>query len=248
MKFTCFNELQLDLFFKNAYEEFKKKGALNLELEDYHKPTTLRQLGFFFGAICNAVKDHYHKMGDDSWTTEAVKDLFYQVLSPKIKMTKLNGDVYEHPLHLSEMNREQMAKFIDDSLLMIERADCFKGLILHPSVRFCWVHNITEEDMRNVDRRVFPRKCKEYLEYVRGQCCLCCGKFGCEAHHIRESENSGTGLKANDWETISLCPDCHRMYHMKGQDWFREQMKWVLKYMDLEDFCAICFNRWKNHF
>ena len=183
----------------------------------------------------------------DSWTTEAVKDLFYQVLSPKIKMTKLNGDVYEHPLHLSEMNREQMAKFIDDSLLMIERADCFKGLILHPSVRFCWVHNIKEEDMKNVDRRVFPRKCKEYLEYVRGQCCLCCGKFGCEAHHIRESENSGTGLKANDWETISLCPDCHRMYHMKGQDWFREQMKWVLKYMTIEEFTMCCFNRWRNH-
>lgn len=247
MKVTCYNEEQLNKIFQKAYEDLASKKAVNITVEDYHKPTTSKQLGFWFACIAGAVKDFYYQKTKEVWTDQCVKDLFYQVLSPKVRMTKLNGDIYEHPLHISEMDREQMSEFIDNSLIMIERAHCFKGLVLHPSVRFCWVHNIKPEDIRQVDTRLFPRKSPEYLEYVRGQCCLCCGQFGCEAHHIRESEDAGVARKANDWETISLCPTCHRFYHTKGQEWFQNQIHWILKYMSLEDFCAINYNRWKNH-
>lgn len=247
MKTTIYNEEQLDAIFKKAYDDLMVKKAVNITIEDYHKATTLRQLGFWFSCICSAVRDFYHLRGEEGWTTSAVKDLFYQTLSPKVKMVKLNGEVYEHPLHISEMNREQMSKFIDDSLLLIERANCFKGLILHPSVRFCWVHNITKEDIRNIDYKSFPRKCPEYLEYVRGQCCLCCGQFGCEAHHIRESEEAGVARKADDWETVPLCKLHHFAYHNKGREWFEDKIHWILKYMDLDDFCKVNFNRWRNH-
>ena len=247
MRTTCYNEKQLDKVLLNAYDLLQSKKAVNIIVEEYHKPTTLRQLGFFFGCICDAVKDFYKAKGDDTWTTEAVKDLFYQALSPRVKMTKLNGDVYEHPLHLSEMDRKQMADFIDGSLQLIEKANCFKGLILHPSVRFCWVHNITKDDLRDLDTRLFHRNCPEYLEYVRGQCCLCCGQFGCEAHHIRETEEAGVARKADDWETISLCPTCHRFYHIKGKEWFEDKIHWILKYMTLEEFCAINYQRWESH-
>lgn len=247
MKVTCYNQMQLDKIIAHAYEELEKNKAVNITIDEYHKPTTKKQIGFFFAALCSAVKDFYHIKTGEVWTDEAIKDLFYQVLSPRVKMTKLNGDVYEHPLHISEMDRKQMSDFIDGSLSLIERAGCFKGLVLHPSVRFCWVHNITPEDIRQINIKIFPRKDLEYLEYVRGQCCLCCGQFGCEAHHIRESEEAGVARKANDWETISLCPTCHRFYHTKGQEWFKNQVNWILKYMDLEDFCAINYNRWKNH-
>jgi len=247
MKITCYNENQLDAVFRNAYNELNSKKAVNITVEEYHKPHTIRQLGFWFSCICNSVCDFYHRQGDNSWTTEAVKDLFYQALSQKVKMTKLNGDIYEHPLHLSEMDRQQMSEFIDRSLKLIENAECFNGLILHPSIRFCWVHNITVDDIKNIDIKSFPRKCPEYLEYIRGQCCLCCGKFGCEAHHIRETENAGIARKADDYQVISLCPDCHRYYHIKGEEWFNEKIHWILKYMRLEEFCAINFNRWRNH-
>ena len=247
MKVTCYNESQLNLLFRKAYEELESKKAVNITVEEYHKPTTLKQLGFWFACICSAVRDFYIKFGDKTWTVEAVKDLFYQAVSPKVKMVKLNGNLYEHPLHLSEMDRQQTSEFIDNSLRLIEKASCFKGLTLHPSVRFCWVHNITKDDLHNLDMRNLPRKCSEYLEYVRGQCCISCGKFGSEAHHIRETEEAGVARKADDWETVSLCPQCHRMYHVKGKEWFEGQIHWILKYMTLEEFCAINYNRWKNH-
>ena len=247
MRTTCFNEEQLDKILQNAYELLKAKKAVNINVEEYHKPTTLRQLGFFFGCICDAVKDYYWQKGDDTWTTEAVKDLFYQALSPKVKMVKLNGDLYEHPKHLSEMDRKEMSDFIDGSLKLIEKANCFKGLILHPSIRFCWVHNMTKDDLHNLDTRNLPRKCPEYLEYVRGQCCISCGQFGSEAHHIRESEEAGVARKADDWQTIPLCNTCHRFYHTKGKDWFNDKIHWILTYMTLSEFCAINYNRWKNH-
>ena len=217
MKITCYNEEQLDKIFKKAYEDLLLKKAVNITVEDYHKPTTRKQIGFWFAGLCGDVKDFYYQKTGEVWSEEAIKDIFYQALSPKIKMTRLNGQTMEHPLHISEMDREQMSKFIDDSLRLIERANCFKGLILHPSTRFCWVHNITPEDIRIIDVNKFPRKNPEYLEYVRGQCCLSCGQYGCEAHHIRETEEAGVARKANDWETISLCPTCHRFYHTKGQ-------------------------------
>ena len=247
MKITCYNEEQLDKIFKKAYEDLLLKKAVNITVEDYHKPTTRKQIGFWFAGLCGAVKDFYYQKTGEVWSEEAIKDIFYQALSPKIKMTRLNGQTMEHPLHISEMDREQMSKFIDDSLRLIERANCFKGLILHPSTRFCWVHNITPEDIRIIDVNKFPRKNPEYLEYVRGQCCLSCGQYGCEAHHIRETEEAGVARKANDWETISLCPTCHRFYHTKGQEWFKKQIHWILKYMDLEDFCKINYNCWLNH-
>lgn len=248
MKATCYNEEQLDKIFQKAYQDLKEKKAVNISVEDYHKPTTMKQLGFWFSCIANAVKDFYFEKTKETWTTQCVQDLFYDAVSPRVIMKRLNGGVYEHPLHISEMDRGQMSEFIDNSLTMVEKAKCFEGLVLHPSVRFCWVHNIQPEEIRQIERGKFPRKCPEYLEHIRKQCCLCCGQYGCEAHHIRESEEAGVARKANDWETISLCPDCHRMYHVKGQEWFREQIGWILKYIDLDDFCAVCFNRWKNHF
>lgn len=247
MKTTCYNEEQIDSIFKEAYKTLSIKNAVNISVEEYHKPTTMKQLGFWFSCICSAVRDFYHSQGDNSWTTEAVKDLFYQTLSPKVRMVRFNGGIYEHPLHISEMDRQQMSEFIDNSLKLIERAKCFGGLILHPSVRFCWVHNIKDDDIRNINKKELPRKCPEYLEYVRGQCCLCCGKFGCEAHHIKETEKSGVARKADDWQTLSLCSECHRFYHTKGQDWFNERIKWILKYITLDEFCLINYNRWKNH-
>ena len=128
----------------------------------------------------------------------------------------------------------------------MEVSDYFKDIILTPDVRHCWVHNVNLDDIRNIQRQKFPRIDREYLEYRRKQCCIVCGRFGCEAHHIRETDEAGVARKADDWQTISLCPEHHRMYHIRGQKWLYEQIEWILKYMDLEDFCACCYNRWKS--
>lgn len=247
MKITIYNEATLDNVCKEMYALLGEKKAINLSYEEYHKPKSKKQLGFFFAAICDAVVDFYHKQGLDEWTTSAVKELFYQAVSPKRKMVRFNGDIYDYSLRMSEMDMKQMSDFIDGVLNLIERASCFKDLILTPDVRYCWVHNISQDDLRALELN-FERKCPEYLEYRRKQCCIVCGAFGCEAHHIRETDEAGVARKADDWQTISLCREHHRMYHTKGQRWLNEQIGWILKYMTLEEFCACCFQRWKSGF
>lgn len=247
MKITIYNEATLDNVCKEMYALLGEKKAINLSYEEYHKPKSKKQLGFFFAAICDAVVDFYHKQGLDEWTTSAVKELFYQAVSPKKKMVRFNGDIYDYSLRMSEMDMKQMSEFIDGVLNLIERANCFKDLILTPDVRYCWVHNISQDDLRGLEFN-FERNCPEYLEYRRKQCCIVCGAFGCEAHHIRETDEAGVARKADDWQTISLCREHHRMYHTKGQKWLNEQIGWILKYMTLEEFCACCFQRWKSGF
>lgn len=248
MKTVVHNQQQLDVIVQDLYRILEEKRAVNVEYYEYKEPKTKRQLGFIFGALVSAIVDFYHSNGDDSWNESAVCDLLYQTLSPKIKMTRLNGSIYEHPLRISEMNKEQMSEFIDNTITMIDRAKCFNGLILHPSVRNTWIHHLSREDILNVRSMKFPEKCNEYLAYRRSQCCLICGKYGCEAHHIRESENAGVGKKANDYETISLCKLCHAKYHDIGSEQFRKSLWWILEYISLEDYVKICFSRWYNGF
>ena len=249
MQFTIYNQLQLDTAVKEMYRLLEEQKGVNISFEPCTKGKTKNQLGFWFKCLCGAVVDFYrNQLGDKSWTKEAVKDQFYEYLSPRTKLTTLGGKMYEHPKHISEMDREEMSEFIDKTITVIERAKCFEGLILHPSVRNCWIHTITDEEIRAVDEKKFPRKCPEYLEYRRHQCCICCGSYGCHAHHIRESESSGMGFKANDWETLSMCPACHVKYHTFGRGWFDEQVKWILDYIDLEDFVKCSFSRWYNGF
>lgn len=245
MRITCYNEAMLDNACKEMYELLNQKKAINVSFEESHKPKSKKQLGFFFSAICNAVVEFYHKNGLDEWNESAVKELFYTAVSPRVKMVRFNGSVYDYAMRISEMDMKQMSEFIDNVLTLIEKAPCFRDLVLTPDVRHCWVHNITKDDLHNLAMKG-ERKCPEYLEYRRKQCCIVCGRFGCEAHHIRETEEAGVARKADDWETISLCQEHHRMYHTKGQKWLNEQIGWILKYMTLEEFCAICFGRWKN--
>ena len=54
--------------------------------------------------------------------------------------------------------------------------------------------------------------------------CWVCG-LRASVHHIRDSAETGTGLKASDFETIPLCPDHHQnggygvAYHAGSEIW-----------------------------
>ena len=246
-----YNESMLDAAVRQIYKDFESMKEMNLVWEKKYKDKTVKQNAFFWGALVCSVQDYFLLKGIE-YKAEDIKNNFYSAISYmderfRRKVRRFNGEEYEVPLRISEMDSETMGRFIDRAIWLIENAPMFKGLVLHPSIKNTWVHNIKPEDIRNIDSRNFPRKCQEYLEYIRGQCCLVCGQFGCEAHHIRESEEAGTARKADDWEAISLCPSCHRYYHTKGKEWFDDKIHWILKYMDLDDFCKVNYNRWRNH-
>ena len=139
-----------------------------------------------------------------------------------------------------------MSRFIDRAIWLIDNAPMFKGLLLHPSIRYCFLNHITKDDLRNINRNV-PHIDNEYKEYIKKQPCLVCGKSSelCDPHHLRINNKGGIAKKPSDTMCVPLCHLHHLEYHKKGHEWFKEKTKWIK--IGLDDFCFINYNRWKNH-
>lgn len=66
-------------------------------------------------------------------------------------------------------------------------------------------------------------KSKKYLDHVWQYPCVICGRMPVEAHHVRYSFNSGTGIKPGDCWTIPLCQEHHRELHQIGMKSFQKK-------------------------
>lgn len=246
------NRRMLDNVFKDILARYDYNNAMCISYNTIKKDKTKNQLGFFFGALVESVKEFYMAQGIE-YSAEEIKDNFYHAVS-KIddsfckRNRFFNGLELVVPLRLSEMDIQQASLFIDRCVYLIDNAKCFKGLILHPSVRYTWVRRIGNEDVRNIIGVKLPYECKEYLEHIRKQPCICCGRYNqSEPHHLKIAGESGTALKSGDWATIPLCHECHiGQLHKNGQRSFMRNLQYITKYVDIVDFCKICFLRWKN--
>ena len=252
MKSVIYNRKQLDVIVRDMYSKFDELGSLQVEYQKPYKPKTRKQLGFFFGGLVDSVIDYYRGFGE-RWEEDNVKQNFYNACSylddslRKI-YRRFNGEQYEVPMRLSEMDIEQASTFIDSSVRVIENASCFKGLILRPELRYTWVRNIKQDDLDQLRYIKLPRDDKAYLEHTRKQCCIWCGKqHQTEVHHLKVAGYTGTGYKADDWLCIPLCHDCHiNTLHQQGVEQFEKDIEWITKYISLVDFCKIRYNKWKN--
>ena len=248
-----YNEDMLESAISRIYDDFNRNKELNLTWEKKKKDKSLAQLGFFWGALVGSIRDFFLSKGIE-YTPEDIKNNFYNAISYmddrfKRKVRRFNGEEYEVPKRISEMNMEEMSRFIDRAIWLCDNAPMFSGLVLHPSIRYCFLNHITEEDLKNLDRR-FPKISDEYRAYIRNQPCLVCGCFAgsCDPHHLRINNHGGVAMKPSDAFCIPLCHRHHQEYHRRGHLWFMNQVKWITRKVCLEDFCAINFNRWKNHF
>lgn len=249
MQTTVYNEKMLDSVVSDLYSRLEKDKSLNISYEKPEKPKTKNQLGFFFGALCKSIKNFYESQGIDTYSLNDIKEnMYYGCSFVNDRLLKhahrFNGDEYTTPKRLSDMTSEEAGMLIDASIYLIDNAKCFNGLVLHPSIRNVWIRHITQDDIKNINKPA--RSQPEYLSYLRKQACIVCGRFGCEAHHIKEVGLTGTAYKADDWMTLPLCRDCHTLYHTRGKVWFERQMDWILKYISLENFCLVSFERWRN--
>lgn len=253
MQIVANNIHQLDVVVRDMYNVFNEYQALAISYDKPFKDKTLRQLGYIFGGLISSVIRFYKGQGV-KWDEDDVKENFYQACS-KIddrlirNVKRFNGDPYQVPKRLSEMDLEEASIFIEKCLFLIDNAKCFKGLVLHPSFRYTWIRHVTPDELQRANEyNKFPRICPEYLAHTRGQACLCCGKMNqSEPHHLKVAGQSGTGYKADDWLTIPLCHDCHiQELHQKGQETFYKNFEWITKYIDLIDFCRLRYLRWLN--
>ena len=247
-----YNEKMLDVAIQQIYKDFESMGEMNLVWEKKYKDKTIKQNAFFWGALVNSVQDYFYSKGIE-YKPEDIKNNFYSAISYmderfRRKVRRFNGEEYEVPLRISEMDIETMGRFIDRAIWLIENAPTFNGLVLHPSIKNTWVRHITTEDIKSVNRNNFSKRDNEYLAYLRKQSCLICGAYNNnDAHHIRIYNEGGTAIKPPDYFCCSLCRDCHRMAHIKGLSWVKNNLKWITKYIDIDNFLLIQYNRWKNH-
>lgn len=252
MKVICYNEEQLDKIIKQIYDDFNKYKELNLSWEKKKKDKSIAQLGFFWGALIGSIQDYFLEKGIE-YNQEDIKNNFYNAVSYmderfKRKVRRFNGEEYEVPLRISEMDMETMGRFIDRCIWLIDNSKSFQGLKLSPDIRNTWIRHITKDDIRMINTKSFPYNDNEYMEYLRNQSCLICGCHNnIEAHHLRKENTGGMAKKPPSYMCLSLCRDCHRKYHLKGYKWFLEQIKWLTKYLDISDFVIMQYLRWKNH-
>lgn len=251
MQTVVYNEKQLEVIIGDMYNRFDEYKSLAIAYDKPYKDKTLKQLGYFFGGLVGSIKDYYKENGEE-WEVEDIKENFYQACAKiddrlKKDVRRFNGDVYEVPKRLSEMDIEEASLFIDRCVWLIDNARCFQGLILHPSLRYTWVRHISKDDLLEISQAKMPRLCPEYLEHTRKQACLCCGRNNVsQVHHLKLAGESGTGFKADDWLTIPLCPQCHLgELHQKGQEEFYKNLEWITKYISLVDFCRLRFLKWQ---
>lgn len=251
MKIIAYNQRMLDVAIAEIQQQFNENKQVAISCEVFKKPKTKNQLGMFFGGLVDSVKDFLFKRGDDR-SKEAITDNFYQASMHfddefKVERKLFNGDSYTIPLTLSRMDINQASKFIDLSMYLIDNSSVFDGLILHPSLRYCWINKITDNDIYNMKDIQVPMIDKEYLEHTRKQACLWCGKVNnSHAHHLRIDSLGGTGIKPSDVYTVPLCPECHKRLHDNGAEAFYNDCEWITKKISLANFAKIRYFKWRN--
>lgn len=67
-------------------------------------------------------------------------------------------------------------------------------------------------------KRATRWRSQAHLNFVRGHACCACGTTAAiEVAHVRIGSGAGMGQKPDDFNTISLCRDCHARQHRLGE-------------------------------
>ena len=60
-----------------------------------------------------------------------------------------------------------------------------------------------------------------HMNFVRSHACCNCGSdVAIEVAHVRLGSGAGMGQKPHDWQTVSLCKECHVKQHSVGERTF----------------------------
>lgn len=218
---------------------------VNLVYEIASKEKTKKQIGFFYGALCDQITTYLKDCGFNVNVERVKRGLYKQVsqIVPEMVVDDIFGDD-EYIMHISDMDRPVMSKFIDGVFQVIDSNPMYSGLKLTPDVRNNFVFNLTDDEIRQAQQAELPERDADYLNFIREQPCIICGKqHRSDAHHLRDTRTSGEAIKGPDWTCMPLCHECHLgIAHGTG---FKECMKWLP--IDILDFLRIKYMRWKNN-
>ena len=243
MNVTVSNLEHLKNIFNHIAAIIKQNKTVNIEFSQVKKYKTLKQLGFIFGAIISNLQVYYYDCTGENWAIDDLKEMIYWELGIYQPKMLPNGASYFVGRTLSKMDINEATDFINNLLNWVDNStDC----ILSPDVRYTWLHNIDDNYIRNIEllSQKWNKKQPEYLSYLRKSFCINCGIWGCEAHHLRGGEQSGTALKSPDYLALSVCNKCHSEVAHKSEKQLTENLKHILNGLSLETFCKLCFYRY----
>jgi hypothetical protein len=67
-------------------------------------------------------------------------------------------------------------------------------------------------------KRASRWRSQAHCNFVRGHACSNCGTTSAiEVAHVRNGSGAGVGQKPDDWNTLSLCRECHALQHTLGE-------------------------------
>lgn len=72
-----------------------------------------------------------------------------------------------------------------------------------------------------------PYRSEKYLQFIREQPCIICGKNPCDPHH---TSKAGIGIKGPDLEAVPNCYSHHHEVHLIGR--FTFQQKYNVDFKD----------------
>jgi len=57
-----------------------------------------------------------------------------------------------------------------------------------------------------------------HCNFIRSHACSVCDSItAIEVAHVRLGSGAGIGQKPDDWHAVSLCRECHRLQHERGE-------------------------------
>lgn len=67
-------------------------------------------------------------------------------------------------------------------------------------------------------KRASRWRSQAHCNFVRQHACSNCGGTAAiEVAHVRNGSGAGVGQKPDDWNTLSLCRECHALQHSLGE-------------------------------
>jgi hypothetical protein len=74
-------------------------------------------------------------------------------------------------------------------------------------------------------KRASRWRSRAHCDFVRSHECIVpgCGGRPIEVAHVRIGSGAGVGQKPDDWNTVSLCRDCHAEQHRIGEISFEQE-------------------------
>lgn len=244
MKNTIYNTQQWELHKAQIEQMIADKIPVSLSYEKASKEKTKKQIGFFFAALCDQITAYLRDCGFNVDNNDTKYGLYSQVsqIVPEMCVDTIFGNA-QRILHISDMDRAVMSKFIDGVFQVIDNNPMYSGLKLTPDVRYNWAFHLESDDIDYCRQVTYPQHDESYLDYIREQPCIICGvQHRSEAHHTKTGQRIGIAIKTEDYRAIPLCHKCHmNIAHGVG---FKESLQWIP--ISLDDFTKLCYLRWKN--